>query len=252
MAIVTNGGRKRTPKPLTPASPWGDVYSQWLNRKPTPSFTGVIGGRPEISGAIPRFTPPQIWPPTGMWEEEPEDFYTGARAWWRDIDEWAAEQVMFGYPFAQPAPAQWTPPGYPGGGGGGGGGGPGGIPALPEPRFTLRDILENLQFPKQMEYPSYLRDLGRYIEDLLTQNPQFAIPTPELEDGKLLPGAEDLDTLDYMETAQTFAAAWNEFLQLLTDLPFFQQQDYLGLRYGPDTGWWQSGQVPTLPHPEYL
>ena len=115
-----------------------------------------------------------------------------------------------------------------------------------------RPPLQHLQFPQQMEYPSYMRDMGRYIEELLTQNPSYAVPVPDMDEGQLLPTPEDLDTLAYMDTAETFASAWNEFLVLLTDLPFFQQQPYLGLRYGPDTGWWESGQVPALPHPEHL
>jgi len=202
---------------------------------------------------LPQFRPPQIWPPPGMfdYEDEPEDYYTGARAWWKDIDQWAYEQVAGGFPAFQPQqPSLGIVPGGVGGGGGGGAG----AGELPGPDFLLRDVMEHLRFPYKWQYPSYLRDFGRYIEELLTQNPQYAIPVPEIgeETGELLPTPEDLTSLDYMAEAEEYAAMWNTFIQSLVNLPFFQQQYRVGLRYTPETGWFRSGDVPQLPHPSYL
>ena len=248
MAFVVGGNKRKPRKPR--AYPTGVIGGrpEVSGRYPT----GVIGGRPEISGAYGKFKPPQIWPPPGMFGGLPEDYYTGARAWWKDIDQWAYEQVMGGYPFAQQPGG-----GYPGGGGrgypGGGGGGGGGMEGMPTPRFTLGDILKTLQFPGEWQYPSYLRDFGRYLEELITQNPQFAVPVPEMgEEGTPIPAPEDLDTLEYMETAETYATAWNNFLGMLVNMPFPGQQEYVGLRYTPQTDWFRSGAVPMLPHPEFL
>ena len=215
-----------------------------------PLVAGGGGPAPQPSG---RNIPPWFVP-----IEPYEDFYFRAVNSFLDWSmenrpEWAYQYLGMQPPGAAAAGPPSQAGGYYAYGGGGGRGGGRGGGEIPTPKFTLRDILEYLQFPGQWQYPSYLRDYGRYIEELLTQNPQFAIPVPVLnEEGAILPTPEDLDELDYMETAQTYAGAWNEFLQSLINLPFFQQQSMLGVRYTPDTGWWRSGQVPMLPNPEFI
>jgi len=241
MALSANGGTKKKKERYNPWGAWWKKYGPKPSR-PASRWTQETKREPIILNPYPTL-------PSGQ-----PDYGALYRAWLEQrrppeqpsFSPWGS-LYPYGFPW-QARPAQPTAPVPPPSFGGGGGG----APSLPEPKFTIRDILEQLQFPEQWQYPSYLQDFGRYIEELLTRNPQFAVPVPEIEEGKLLPTPEDLDTLEYMETAESYAQAWNEFLQSLVNLPFFQQQYYLGLRYSPETGWYRSGTVPMLPHPEYL
>jgi len=244
MAKEPGGGVKSTP--TVPTEPiFYEAYRKWLaqQQKAAAPAAPAATTRP-LTDVMPWAT--QIQPYETFYTRAITEYLTWAS---QNRPEWVAQ--YFGFQMPELPQLQ---PFVPGGvGGAGAGAGAGGVGELPAPRFTLRDILEHLQFPQQWQYPAYLKDFGRYLEELITLNPQYAIPVPELtEAGLPLPSPEDLDTLEYMETAQSYAAAWNSFLEMLLGLPFFQRQPYVGLRYAPETGWYRGGGVPMLPHPEYI
>ena len=238
--LPTYPRRKPTPKPRPPVVPAGP-------KLPPRETTYPVAGEPEFPKK-PAKTSRKGGDPGGP---GPADwryrFYMAHGRWPNDKDyqdyKWSLDfQRLYGRP---PSEEDWRAHALAQGGEGGGGGS--------EQPETVGQIISRLLFPEQFQLHPYMRDFGRYVEELLTQNPEFAIAPPELtEEGKLAPPPEEAEPLEEFESVETYAAAWNEFLRSLAQLSLEQQQYYQGLRYSPETGWYRSGAVPLLPHPEYV
>jgi len=228
---------RRTGIPPGPWGPGGEEGQVGLEQKPPVPRPSARVGDP--GGPGPAAWRYQFYLQHGRWpnEQDYEDY------------KWSLDfQRLYGRP---PSEEDWKAHWFASQGGGGGGGG-GEEPKRPE---TIGEILHKLLFPEEYQLPVYMRDFGRYIEELLTQNPEFAIAPPKFnEQGELIPPTEEAaeKPLEEFESVEAYAQAWNEFLETLKTLSLEEQQYYQGLRYSPETGWYRSGAVPLLPHPEYL
>jgi len=243
--LPTYPRRKPTPKPRPPVVPAGP-------KLPPRETTYPVAGEPEFPKkpiASPRKKGDPGGPGPAAWRYQ---FYLTHGRWPNEQDyedyKWSLDfQRLYGRP---PSEEDWKAHWFATQGGGGGRGGE--ETQRPE---TIGQILGKLLFPEQFQLPPYMRDFGRYIEDLLTQNPEFAIAPPKLnEQGELIPPTEEAaeKPLEEFESIETYAQAWNAFLETLKSLSLEEQQYYQGLRYSPETGWYRSGAVPLLPHPEYI
>lgn len=136
-------------------------------------------------------------------------------------------------------------PGASGGGGGGGGGAP--------VENTVGQLLKGLAFPQAASLPPYLREFGKYLEDLLTGNPALAIPVPKVENGQLLVEGSQVVTQEVPQNIEAYSSMWQTFLNMLQTAGFALQQQLVGLRFpNMQTGFMLSGQRPLLPNPTAL
>lgn len=159
-----------------------------------------------------------------------------------------------------PTEDEWKQHWYGEAGGGGGGGGE----EEPEEIWPKAgELLEKLAFPTAEALPPFLREWARYFQDLLAQNPEHVVPLPfrPTEEGE----AEDTawrETLTQLaqqlglgelltKEPEDPIAAYQQFIDALTNAPLPAQQLLIGLRYTPEGGWHRV-QTPMLPHPQYL
>jgi len=125
------------------------------------------------------------------------------------------------------------------------------------------ELLGALRFPYAEEMPPFMRDWGRYFQDLLAQNPEVEMPLPfaPLEEGEAetewyttMKGVAEMLGLSqlYEERKDRDATVdFQAFVDAVSKAPFEAQQRLISLRYSPEAGW-HSIQVPQIPHPEYL
>jgi hypothetical protein len=116
----------------------------------------------------------------------------------------------------------------------------------------VADILERLTFPVQESLPPFLRDFGRYLEELLTQQSLVAIPVPKVEGGRLVVTGSTVETLEVPQDVEAYARMWQTFLDMVRTANLALQEQLLGLRFSPEAGFFLSGQRPILPRPEHL
>lgn len=131
--------------------------------------------------------------------------------------------------------------------GGGGGGGGGGGSSAPQPP-AIGDVLKNIVFPGQDQLPPFLRDFGRFIEDLLVNQQALAIAPPQIADGSIVTEGSQVQTLEVPQDVEAYASMWNTFLGMVQTANQSLQQQLLGLSYNPGTGFYMSGQAPLLPN----
>lgn len=113
---------------------------------------------------------------------------------------------------------------------------------------TVGDILKNLTFPNQAQLPPFLRDVGRFFEELLTSASRIAVPVPKVENGRLVTEGSLVKTEEIPQQVEAYTQLWQNFLTLIqnaTDLGL--QQQLLALRFSPEVGFFLGGQSPQLP-----
>lgn len=137
----------------------------------------------------------------------------------------------------------------PGGGGGGGGAGGGAtVPTGP----TVADILKNIAFPAREELPPYLRDFGKFIQDLIVSSSTASIPIPKVENGQLITEGATVATQEIPQDAESYAAMWQSFLDMVKAASFGLQQQLVGLSYNPQAGFFVGANRSILPNPSFL
>jgi len=134
---------------------------------------------------------------------------------------------------------------------GGGAGGGGGTPTVPTGP-TVADILRNIAFPAREELPPYLRDFGKFIQDLIVSSSTASIPIPKIENGQLITKGATVATQEIPQDAEAYAAMWQSFLDMVKAASFGLQQQLVGLSYNPQTGFFIGANRPILPNPSYL
>jgi len=133
------------------------------------------------------------------------------------------------------------------GGGGGGGGGPA-VPTGP----TVADILRNISFPAREELPPYLRDFGKFIQNLILSSSVASVPVPKVENGQLITEGANVTTQEVPQDAEAYAAMWQSFLDMVKAASFGLQQQLVGLNYNPQAGFFMGANRPILPNPSFL
>lgn len=154
--------------------------------------------------------------------------------------------------FSLTTPSSTTVPtsDFGGGGGGAGGGGGGGAEVPTGP--TVADILKNIAFPAREELPPYLRDFGKFIQDLIVSSSTASIPIPKIEEGKLVTEGATVATQEIPQDAEAYAAMWQSFLDMVKAASFGLQQQLVGLNFNPQTGFFIGANRPILPNPSFL
>jgi len=266
MALEGGGGRRK-PKPRPP----DDIYDRRTPTLPlpTPQPPDDIYER-----RTPTFPPPREREPLKV----PESPRPASGGGWCGSEEWVRafvkahgraptgrdlEDCRWSERFLRehgrpPTEEDWRARWYGQYGGGGAG-------EEEEEEFWPKagELLQKLSFPMAEQLPVFLREWTRYLQDLLAQNPERAIPLPfaPTEEGEeadtvwrqtLTEVAQQLGLSHLMEERpEDPVVAYQEFLNALAQAPLSAQQILIGLRYTPEAGWHRV-QTPLLPHPAHL